>query len=60
VPMRMDRAWRTGRDRLLSILGSWDGTNCMDRAAVPGVRSISGVIRWPTKALSIVLVLWRI
>jgi hypothetical protein len=60
VPMRTDRAWRMGRDRLLSILGGWDGTDCMDRAAVPGARSVSGVVRWPTKALSIILVLWRI
>jgi len=56
VPMRTDRAWRTGRDRLLSILGGWDGTDCMGRAvAVLGGRSVPGVVRWPTKALSIVV-----
>jgi hypothetical protein len=55
VPMRTDRVWRTGRDRLLSILGGGDGTDCMDHTAVPGVRSVPGVVRWPTKELSIVI-----
>jgi hypothetical protein len=55
VPMRTDRAWQMGRDRLLSNLGGGDGTDCMDHTAVPGVRSVPGVVRWPTKELSIVV-----
>jgi hypothetical protein len=49
-----------GRDRLLSILGGWDGTDCIDHTVVLGAHSISRVVRWLTKALSIILVLWRI
>ena len=52
-PKHTDRAWRTGSDRSLSILGGRDGTYCMDRAAMPGACSVPGVVR-------IVLVLWRI
>ena len=52
-PKHTDRVWRTGSDRSLPILGGQDGSNCMDRTAMPGARSVPGVIR-------IVLVLWRI
>ena len=61
APMRTDKAWRTGRDQLLSILGIRDAADCMERTVpVPGeARSVPGVVRWPTKAFRRVLVLWR-
>jgi hypothetical protein len=52
-PKHTDRAWKMGSDRSLSILGSQDGTYCMDHTAMLGACSVSGVVR-------IVLVLWRI
>jgi hypothetical protein len=60
--MRTERAWRTGRDRLFSIVGIRDTTRvCIERAgaAPPGTSSVPGVVRWPTKALKSVLVLWK-
>jgi hypothetical protein len=59
--MRTDKAWRTGRDQLLSILGIRDAADCMERTAPPvgEARSVPGVVRWPTKAFRMVLVLWR-
>ena len=59
APMRTDNAWRTGRDQLLSILGILDAADCMERTVLPPVeaRTAPGVVRWPTKALRMVLVL---
>jgi hypothetical protein len=51
APMRTDRAWRTGSDRLLSILGGRDGTDYMNRAAVPGARGIPGVVKMADKCI---------
>lgn len=58
--MRTDKAWRTGRDQLLSILGILEAADCMERTAPPPTgeaRSVPGVVRWPTKAFRMVLVL---
>ena len=59
-PMRMDREWRTSRDRSSSIIGIRDATRVgIERVETAPLeaRSVPGVVRWPTKALKSVLVL---
>ena len=45
APIRMDRAWRTGRDKLFSIVGIRDAADCMKRVPAPGARSLLGAVR---------------